>query len=204
MKIRSVSSIFWLLGAAVLVLAFFRCLHPAPKKPLPVLGQAGAFELTEKSGAKVRLEDLAGKVWIADFVFTRCAGICPLMSGHMKKLQEQLKDAEGMRFVSFSVDPDYDTPEKLSEYAARFKADPSKWLFLTGSKEIIFRLSQQHFHLGVSDVPEADRPAPDQGVTHSSRFVLVDKRGGIRGYYDSAQPETLKNLAADARGLLKE
>ncbi len=198
----SVSSIFWALGGLVLLLAFARFFIPA--KSLPVLGSSGNFDLTERSGKKITLEDLRGKVWIGDFIFTRCAGICPIMSGHMKRLQEELKNEKELRFVSFSVDPEHDTPEKLAEYAKRYNADPEKWFFLTGDKNAIFELSLKHFYLGVGDAPLEERPAPDQVVTHSSRFVLVDRQGRIRGYYDSAQPENMEKLAKDARRLLKE
>lgn len=203
MKKFTASSFFWILGAVIIVFAAVRAIKPASKGALPVLGQAGAFHLTERGGKTVRLEDLQGSVWIGDFIFTRCAGICPIMTGHMKRLQEKLKDP-GIRFVSFSVDPEYDTPQKLAEYADKAGADKDKWMFLTGDKKTIFDLSLQHFHLGVGDIPEAERPAPDQTVTHSSRFVLVDKKGKIRGYYEGSDPAKMDQLVRDARALLKE
>lgn len=204
MRKIAVSSIFGILGGLVLLFALGRAILHHPEKKLPFLGQAGAFELTEKSGKKVTLGDLNGKIWIGDFIFTRCMGICPIMSNHMKRIQEELKDQSGVRFVSFSVDPEHDTPEKLTEYAKRFNADPEKWLFLTGDKKTIFDLSLQHFHLGVGEVPEEERPSPDQFVSHSSRFVLVDRQGGIRGYYDSAETGSVDQLIRDARKLAKE
>ncbi len=203
-KSFSPSSIFWILGGLVLLLAFGRLFISFPAKKLPVLGQSGEFNLTERSGKKVTLRDLSGKVWIGDFIFTRCAGICPLMSGHMRRLQEALKGSQDLRFVSFSVDPEYDTPEKLSAYAQKFGADPEKWLFLTGDKKELFELSLKHFHLGVGDAPPEERTDPDQVVTHSTRFVLVDREGFIRGYYDSAQVKNMDKLVLDAKRLLKE
>lgn len=164
--------------------------HKTPE--LPALGKVGGFSLTERSGRQVSASELAGRIWIADFIFTRCAGPCPLMSAGMKKLQDRLKDPD-LRFVSFSVDPDYDTPEVLKAYAARFGAS-DRWLFLTGPKKEIFRLSREDFLLGAAE---------DEGeaVLHSTRFVLVDGDGAIRGYYDSTEPDAVGRLISDAANL---
>lgn len=171
-----------------------------PTAPLPILGQAVDFQLTERSGKMISLADLKGKVWIADFIFTRCAGICPMMSLKMQRIQEKLKENPGVRFVSFSVDPQYDTPQVLQEYAKRFRADRDRWLFLTGDKAQIFKLSQQHFHLGVADIPEAERAGGlDQSVAHSSKFVLIDTLGQIRGYYSSEDESSMEKLARDVK-----
>ncbi len=169
---------------------------------LPVYGRVPEFTLTERSSSEARLSDLKGKVWIADFIFTHCAGVCPLMSGRMKNLQEKLGHFPDIRFVSFSVDPERDTPEVLNRYAGRYQADPVKWLFLTGDKDTIRRLSEQHFHLGVGEIPVEERENLDQSVQHSSKFVLVDGGGKIRGYYDSESESALEKLVHDAESLL--
>lgn len=171
---------------------------------LPVYGKIPDFQLTERSGETVSAQSLIGKIWIADFIFTRCAGICPMMSSHMKRIQEKIKDQDDIRLVSFSVDPEYDTPEVLKKYAERFEADPGKWLFLTGDKNQIHALSQQHFRLAVADVPEAERQAPEQTVDHSSKFVLVDEAGQIRGYYNSEELNFLDVMMPDVLRLIKE
>lgn len=177
-------------------------IHLSPSA-LPVYGTVEDFSLTERSGKKVTLADLKGRVWIADFIFTRCGGICPMMSAKMRTLQEHFKNQPGIRFVSFSVDPERDTPQVLTKYATHFNADTGKWLFLTGDKEQLFNLSEQHFHLGVSDIPLAEREAPDQSVNHSSKFALVDGQGKIRGYYASEEEASLGQLQKDAERLLK-
>lgn len=200
-KISGWISFLWLAGFFVLLLAFGKMILPKFFKnihPLPVLGQVADFRLTERSGKEISLQDLKGKPWIADFIFTRCAGICPMMSGHMRKLQDSLKKND-IRFVSFSVDPEYDNVERLKEYAARFQADPEKWFFLTGDKKVIFNLSLKSFYLGVGDVAPGEEAAPDQVVTHSSRFALVDADGAVRGYYDGDKPEALESLLRDIR-----
>lgn len=194
---------FWFLILFVLTtLALIAAgtLHWKPRE-LPVYGEIRDFRLTERSGRTVTQQDLDGKIWIADFIFTRCGGICPMMSAKMRAVQEKLKHYPDVRFVSFSVDPEYDTPEVLTKYAQHFSADPQKWLFLTGDKQQLFNLSSQHFHLGVGEIPPAEREAPDQSVDHSSKFALVDAEGKIRGYYASEDAGFLDQLARDVNHL---
>ena len=176
--------------------------NAVPESPLPEIGKISDFQFTERSGAAFDSKELKGKVWIASFMFTRCAGICPLMSNHMRMLQEKLKYKGQVRFVSFSVDPEYDTPEVLRKYAERFNADAKKWFFLTGPKKEIFDLSERAFRLGVGEIPEKDREAADQSVGHSARFVLVDQRGIIRGYYDSQSMKDFDPLISAVERLL--
>ena len=176
--------------------------HERPR--LAFFGSIPDFTLTERSGRTLRRSDLLGRVWIADFIFTRCAGPCPLMSGRMLRLQDGFRSEPGIRFVSFSVDPEYDRPEVLSRYAEHYQADPDRWLFLTGDKEAIYDLSQKWFHLGVREIPAAERQDPAQWVGHSTKFVLVDRKGIIRGYYDGQEDASLDRLFEDARILLNE
>ncbi|MCG8405796.1 MAG: SCO family protein [Phycisphaerales bacterium] len=184
---------------------------------LPVLGQLPDFTLTERSGKKVSLGDLKGEVWVADFIFTHCGGPCPIMTRRMRELNEALKaqKLDQVRTVSISVDPETDTPKVLREYATMFKADGYPWFFLTGDQDEIFDLSQRGFMLTAQNVEDSDQ------VDHSPRFVLVDKKGQIRGYYEIVtdaemeQPraevidkpmsgETRQKLLNDIRSLLRE
>lgn len=194
---------FWFLFLFVLTTAVLIYAGKLLWKPaeLPVYGQVQDFSLTERSGRAVSLADLKGKIWVADFIFTRCAGICPMMTSKMRMIQERFKTYPDLKLVSFSVDPEHDTPEVLTEYAKHFNADTVKWLFLTGDKEQLFKLSSQHFYLGVSDIPAAQREAPDQSVDHSSKFALVDKDGKIRGYYASEEESFLSQLVRDINRL---
>jgi protein SCO1 len=163
---------------------------------LTVFGSVPDFDLVERGGSHVSLESLKGKVWVADFVFTHCAGPCPLISSKMARLQEAVRDLDGVRLVSFTVDPERDTPEVLAEYAKHYRADAERWLFLTGPKEPIYRLVGDGFHLAVEESGGAGL------VTHSTRLVLVDQQGRIRGYYDGAEPGTAEALLPDIRALL--
>jgi protein SCO1/2 len=122
--------------------------------------------------------------------------MCPIMTEKMRKLQDKLP-AE-IKLVSFSVDPDVDTPAVLTEYARKFGADPNRWLFLTGSKESLFKLSKDGFKLAVDDTGGTEL----EPITHSSRFVLVDQQGRIRGYYSMEDPAELARIIKDAKSLL--
>jgi protein SCO1/2 len=188
------------LGLAIAGAHWYREASVAGRKTeLPVYGALPDFELTERSGEGVNLETLRGKVWVADFIFTHCAGPCPLLSSRMSGLQKAVQDLDGVRLVSFSVDPERDTPEVLAEYAQRYQADAERWLFLTGSKEPLYRLVGEGFRLAVAD------GGPQAGlITHSTRFVLVDQQGRIRGYYDGADPGAAEALLPDIRTLLAD
>lgn len=161
-----------------------------PRAPLPHLGKVAAFSLTERSGQTTTQAQLAGKVWIADFIFTSCHMECPLMSAEMQKLQDQLRHRD-LRLVSFSVDPATDTPARLREYAAKYRADAERWLFLTGAQAELYKLAGDSFKLAVAEQKPTGGSGP---FLHSQKFVLVDAELGIRGYYDSTDPAALRKL----------
>ena len=164
-------------------------------EPPPVLGEVPDFALTNRDGRVVRRADLAGAPWIADFIFTRCGASCPMMSLRMAKLERELPRDLGVRFVSFSVDPEYDTPEVLERYAKKFQA-PERWLFLTGEREDIRRLSIEGFKLGLDMDPPPGVTGPEP-ILHSTRFVLVDGEGRIRGYYEAFDEASTEKLRRD-------
>lgn len=157
-------------------------------RTIPVYDEAPDFKLTERSGLPFSKSDLLGEVWIADFIFTRCPGQCPIMNSKMIPLTEELPRA---KFVSFTSDPEHDTPEVFAEYAERMGAKPDQWFFLSGDSESI------NFAASGFKFPRINTP-----MDHSNYFVLVDKKGRIRGYYDSDEPGRLKTLRQDARALL--
>ena len=171
-------------------------------RPLEGLGKFGAvpdFTLTERTGRTLTLSDLRGKIWLADFIYTACKDTCPLESASMAQLQSDLA-SESFRLVSFSVDPERDTPAVLARYADLFHADPARWFFLTGKKTDVYRLVQEGFHL--SAIPIDEPPHVEGEVFHDAHFILVDGSAQIRGYYESNDPAALKRLAADAKKLL--
>lgn len=171
---------------------------------LPVLGEVPAFSLTERSGRVLTRADLDGAPWVADFIFTRCTGMCPALSTRMAEIRRRAGEAGiKARFVSFSVDPVHDTPAVLQEYARRFGADGADWLFLTGDRDALHALIGRGFRLSVAErSPEAAAADGGELIVHSDRFVLVDGSGQIRGYYHGTDPgvvdAVLRDLAAVA------
>ena len=162
-------------------------------------GPVPDFTLTDQAGRPVTRASLAGSVWVADFIFTRCAGQCPLMSAQMAELQRVFEPLSGVRLVSFTVDPAHDTPEALAAYASHYGASAARWQFVTGEQEAIWRLAREGFRLGVGEGESATEP-----ITHSVRLVLVDSRGHIRGTYDATDGVAVRRLREDVRRLLGE
>jgi len=167
---------------------------------LPVLGVVPPFTLIERSGRTTTLADLRGRPWVAGFIFTRCGGICPAMTARMKDLRAAEPAVE---LVSFSVDPEHDTPAVLSAYA-RQHGIGERWWLLTGTVEALHSLARDGFRLAAAAVPPEEQQAQGDGpFLHSSRLVLVDGAARIRGYYDSADGEALRALRRDLARLLQ-
>ena len=176
------------------------------ERPLEGMQRFGAvpeFSFTERSGRKIRLADLLEKVWVLDFIYTHCPDTCPIQTAEMKSLQDEFAAEKDIRFVSITVDPTRDTPAALSEYAARFSADRERWLFLTGDKDAIYALAQEGFHLAVAELPQASREPSAATHAHSPRFVLIDRKAQIRGYYQATDKPALARLRRDLRRLLQ-
>lgn len=166
------------------------------REELPVRGEAPSFELVDQNNQPVTLKTLAGAPWIADFIFTNCAGPCPKMTANMAALQKELPAT--VRLVSFSVDPQRDTPEVLREYAGKFEADETRWRFLTGSSQEASHQVSHAFLLAASP------GIGNEQITHSTKFVLVDADGKIRGYYDSNDEQEMLKLKQHAGELAED
>jgi len=161
-------------------------------------GTVPSFQLINQNGQPFGSAQLLGKIWIADFIFTTCPGPCPMISTRMSELQKPLEKTD-VHLVSFTVDPAKDTPEVLRGYAEKLQAQPGRWDFLTGPQSTIYDLSRNGFKLAVSDGRE-ETGTP----VHSTRMVLVDRHGDIRGYYDATEPDAVTKLVADTSHLLRE
>ena len=174
------------------ILALASCQPPAsqtvlPKNVEPAIDMpVPAFSFTERSGKTVTNADLKGKVWIASFVFTRCTGSCPAVTASVAKLQEELKDNPSVRFVTFTVDPERDTLADLKKYAEHYRADPERWLFLTGPEKTVHEFATNGFKLLAQ---KNANPKPGDEFNHSSKLAVVDKSGHIRGYFDGMAPD---------------
>ena len=136
-------------AAMAVVAAVFMLKAAGP--PLERFGPAPQFAFTDQNHRSFSREDLRGQVWLADFMFTRCQGICPILALRMKSFQDRFADRKGWRIVSFSVDPEHDRPDTLAAYAARQGADPERWVFLTGDKREIFGVITDGFRLAVEE-----------------------------------------------------
>jgi uncharacterized membrane protein YozB (DUF420 family)/cytochrome oxidase Cu insertion factor (SCO1/SenC/PrrC family) len=167
-------------------------------------GQVGDFSLMERSGRTIGCADLLGKVWVASFVFTRCTGGCPQVSATMQELQSAFRGLPNVVLVTFTVDPEHDDPAELRRYAEHFGADPERWLFLTGKQDQIHRLLYESFHVHAEPTRgEARRPGNE--FDHSTRLVVVDSDGEIRGYFDGLRdsnwPDPEKQYRTDLQRL---
>jgi protein SCO1/2 len=167
--------------------------------PLPVLAEIPRFELVDQEGRPFGSRELEGRVWVASFIFTRCTTICPAITAQMARIQGRTRElAPAFHLVSFSVDPGYDTPERLAIYARAHRASPRLWSFLTGPEEAVKGAVVQG--LRVSMGRDAADTGPG-GIFHGSHLVLVDGRGRIRGFYDSEEEKVVDRVVRDA-GLL--
>jgi protein SCO1/2 len=158
------------------------------------MGQVPPFHMVAQDGKPFDSATLAGHVWVADFIFTNCPGPCLRMSSQMRKVQAATAGSPAIRLLSFTVDPARDSPSALAAFASRYQADPARWSFLTGEPATLQILSRDTFKLG--DV--------DGTMNHSTRFVLVDKRGRVRGIYGTQDGDPVGKVTADALQLQKE
>ena len=172
----------------------------APTSLLPVFTQVPDFTLTSQSGEQVGLQDLRGGIWVADFIFTTCAGPCPVLTLRMRSLHNTLiETGRNVKCVSFTVYPETDTPAVLSRYAQKNYANTSYWLFLTDKSETkMHDLIQKGFLQAVT--PSAD----GLPLIHSTQFLLIDAQGRIRAHYDGMDPATKKQILLDIDSLLGE
>jgi protein SCO1 len=178
-----------LLAVLALVAALAACSHPAEK--LDVFGDIPQFELVAQNGQPFHSQELAGKIWVADFIYTTCPGPCPRMTSQMREVQDALSTIPDVRLVSFTIDPANDTPPVLAAYAKVHGASPAIWYFLTGPVPTLQMLDRDAFKLGNIDGT----------LEHSTRFVVVDRQGRIRGYYDTSEASSIQKVISDVRAL---
>lgn len=161
---------------------------------LPLISMISHFELYDQAGQKFGWQQLQGHVWIANFIFTRCQGSCPILTKSFVYVQQQLKKYKDIKFVSITMDPKFDRPDVLKEFGKQYKADFSKWTFLTGDQEKIIKLAKSAFKIPAGKNPEM----------HSTRMVLIDQQGNIRGYYEGLEKESLNTLIKHVKILVSD
>ena len=179
----------------VLILVMVIANHDrATTEMLPDLGTSPNFALDNSAGKTTSTASLVGSVWIAHFFFTSCQGPCPITSSNMELIMKRFSDNPCLKVVSFTMDPERDTPEALNEFGAQHHADPARWFFLRGTSSRIHDLLDNGFSVG----------SHDDLHFHTTRVVLVDRKGEIRGYYQATDRASIDKLISDAEFLCKE
>jgi protein SCO1 len=167
--------------------------------PPPLLAAVPPFRLVDQGGQPFGSADLAGRVWVASFVFTRCQTTCPALTRVVTRVQDRTRALEpAFHLVTFSVDPDYDTPGRLADYARTAHASPRMWTFLTGPSDEVRATVERGLRVGFGGASDGASPP---GSLHGTSLVLVDGRGRVRGYYDPEAPDVVERLVRDV-GLL--
>jgi protein SCO1/2 len=208
--VRSCRFLLALLTAIIFCFSFASCIEQKEQK-LPVFGEKDItgtdtvyhtirdFKLVNQDSAVVTNETLDGKIYVADFFFTSCRTICPIMKTQMSRVYESIENDPEVLLVSHTIDPEYDTVALLHDYAERLGVKSDKWHFLTGNKDSIYYLAQtSYFATAMEDEAEPD------GFIHSGAFLLIDKKGRIRGKYDGTKEEEVNKLLKDIEILKKE
>ena len=157
------------------------------------------FTFQDRSGRDISKSYFQGKIWVSDFIFTSCAGTCPMMSEQMKRLQDAWKGDPKFKLASFTVDPKRDTVAALKKYAANFQAGEDQWFFLTGDKKDLYRVIKEGFTLAAGEDPSGEKGFE---FIHSTLMVLVDAKGMVRGLYDAQKEDEMKKLKQDVKFLM--
>ncbi len=196
---------FYIAFFGVLIVGFYfsltRLLPEFGKVKLPVLSSVQPFSFINQEGKKISQADVEGKVYVAEYFFTTCKGICPKMNRNMQDIYQQFKDEPDFRILSHTVDPETDSVGRLKWYADSLKADPSNWWFLTGEKDSLYTSARQSYLL---DDPQNSRIPIEEQFLHTQFFALVDKGGQVRKIYDGLQKKELDRMREDIADLLKE
>jgi protein SCO1/2 len=171
------------------------------KPELPVLSYVPAFAFDNQEGKMITNNDLVGKVYVAEYFFTTCKGICPKLNSNMKKLAENYVGERDFRILSYTVDPETDSVARMKHYADSLGADPQRWWFLTGRKDSLYHLARSGYLL---DDPKNNALNINEQFLHTQFFALVDKGGRVRKIYDGLKKDELQEAEKDITALLKE
>lgn len=195
--------------SVIIIAVIYQLLKPIPKLPIyqPTMVDSqlvdssmqyvkkyhkiAPFSLINQNGDTITQEDYKNRIYVADFFFTTCQTICPIMTEHMVEIQKALKEDSEVLLLSHSVIPEYDTPEVLKAYATKKGVDESRWNLLTGSRKTIYTLARKSY-LAVKDVP-----GEEDAMVHTENFMLIDKKQRIRGYYDGTNDEDIERLLSE-------
>ena len=175
--------------------------HEKLKKKSPVISYVRPFAFTNQDGKTITEKDVAGKVYVAEFFFTTCKGICPRMNNNMKRVYEEFKNEPGFLILSHTSDPQRDSAAQLKKYADSLKVNTQQWIFLTGRKDSLYTAARISYTI---DDPANNLKSIDDDFLHSQNWALVDKKGDVRGIYDGLKQSEVKDLIRKAKQLLHE
>lgn len=191
---------------AILSIFFVSCEKQTPKQQVLIgkFKEVGDFDFTDQQSRSLKIDDLKGKVWIANFIFTSCAAECLVLSARFAELQRLFATEDDLAFVSFSVDPQTDTPERLGQFANRWHANPEKWFFLTGEAAEVDAFVKNSFLLPITRDPIEAGKLMSERFIHSNRFAIVDRSGTVRAYVEGLEPEAISTISRIVVELLNE
>ncbi|RYE20474.1 MAG: SCO family protein [Sphingobacteriales bacterium] len=204
-KVTIILLSFFIILAAVFMTYFYNVTKVAPKK-FPVLGFPGhkvsSFSFTNQDGQTVTQDAVKGKVYVVEYFFTTCKGICPKMNENMSKVYDAYRGVDDFKILSHTVDPKKDTVAAMKAYSMRFDADPKQWMFLTGDKKELYDMARYSYLVtAVDDTASTDI---ESDFIHTDKFVLVDRIGQIRGQYDGTDTGSVRLMINDIKDLMKE
>lgn len=198
-------ALLYLLFFCILIAGFYfaltRLIPGYAEVKLPVIGYVRPFTFSNQEGREITERDVAGKVYVAEYFFTTCKGICPRMNTNMKKLYDKFKDEKSFLLLSHTVDPETDSVGRMKRYSDSLGVSSDKWWFLTGSKESLYKTARVSYLL---DDPKNGSSAIEEQFIHTQLFALVDKQGQVRKIYDGLKNDELQELSADIKELLNE
>lgn len=197
--------IFYIAFFAVLVIGFYVALTQVipgyGEVKLPVVSRVQPFSFTNQDGQQTTERSVEGKVYVAEYFFTTCPSICPMLNTNMLKIYEAYKDEPGFMIVSHTVDPDNDNVTRLKWYADSMKVNTQRWVFLTGRKDSLYKTARNSYLL---DDPQNNLQSINEQFLHTQYFALVDKSGRVRKIYDGLKKQEIEELKKDIKRLLKE
>jgi protein SCO1 len=198
----------WVIGLTCVALGY--ACTPV-EKPLPIFGERevfgndtiyhtiAPFQFVDQDSSLITNETFRGKIYVADFFFTTCRTICPIMKTQMHRVYQATQEMPDVILLSHTIDPEYDTVALLRDFARRLAVKSEKWHFVTGAKDSIYKIAQTSYFATAME----DRTEPD-GFIHSGAFLLIDKKQRIRGKYDGTKEADVNRLIAEIKQLQKE
>ena len=196
--------VYILFFAGLVVVFYFVLTSLVPefgKKRVPPISYVTAFDFITQDGEHFTQDDVEGKVFVSEYFFTTCKGICPVMNGNMKTVYEELKDEPDFLILSHTSDPEVDSAARLKWYADSMKVDTKKWVFLTGRKDSLYNMARLSYTI---DDPHNNVGNIEDDFLHTQFWALVDRKGNVRKIYDGLKQSEVRSLINDAKRMLEE